>query len=286
MVGTDGDNRDIVHSRDTVGAAYVSYFGNKKGSPLPLDTRRHPQWMLLLGEAGIGKTRLIEEVGGEAQQQGWGVIWSRMYAQESSIPYRQWIEILRNAALQGLWQMQEIQGMQERQPDVFAPLGILLPELYGDGLHQQHMSHPPSLSPQQEQQRLWEAVLALFTLMSRKRPLLVVLDDLQWADSSSCELLGYLARRLSGQPVQFIGACRESELAPNHVLHGLIAHMQREHTITTLAIEPMTDAQIRLLVGHLSEDMVGYIQRQAAGNPFFAEELALSSDVELTEFPA
>ncbi len=270
------DDRDSVHSRGIVGAAHVSYFGDKKGNSLPLDTQRRSQCLLLSGEAGIGKTRMVEEVGGEAQQQGWGVVWSRMYAQESSIPYRQWIEILRNAVLQGLWQMQEI----EQHSEVFAPLGVLLPELYAS------LPHPPPLSPEQEQQRLWEAILALFTLMSGKRPLLIVLDDLQWADSSSCELLGYLARRLSGQPVQFIGACRESELTPNHVLHGLIAHMQREHTITTLTIEPMTDAQIRMLVGHLSEDMVGYIQRQAAGNPFFAEELALSSDAELTEFSA
>ncbi|MHB8599059.1 MAG: AAA family ATPase [Ktedonobacteraceae bacterium] len=274
FVFTTMEDINNVNSGYVVGAEFGSHFSEKKGNSLPLDTQRRSQWLLLSGEAGIGKTRLVEEVGGEAQQQGWGVVWSRMYAQESSIPYRQWIEILRNAALQGLWQMHEI----EQHSDVFVPLGVLLPELYAS------LPHPPSLSPEQEQQRLWEAVLALFTLMSRQRPLLVVLDDLQWADSSSCELLGYLARRLSGQPVQFIGACRESELAPNHVLHGLIAHMQREHTITTLAIEPMTDVQIRMLVGHLSEDMVGYIQRQAAGNPFFAEELALSTDVELTDF--
>jgi tetratricopeptide (TPR) repeat protein len=276
FVFTTVEDINNVNSRYAVGAESGSHFGEKKGNSLPLDTQRRSQWLLLSGEAGIGKTRLVEEVGSEAQQQGWGVDWSRMYAQESSIPYRQWVEILRNAALQGLWRMQEI----EQHSEVFAPLGVLLPELYAS------LPHPPPLSPEQEQQRLWEAILALFTLMSRKRPLLIVLDDLQWADSSSCELLGYLARRLAGKPVQFIGACRESELAPNHVLHGLIAHMQREHTITTLAIQPLTDAQIRMLVGHLPEAMVGYIQRQAAGNPFFAEELALSSDVALTEFPA
>ena len=250
--------------------------GVKKAAALPLDTKRQAQWMLLLGEAGIGKTRLIEEVGGEAQQRGWGVLWSRMYAQESSIPYRQWIEILRNAALQGLWQVQEIQ----QRPDVFTPLAVILPELQEALPYQPHAS---LLSPQQEQQHLWESVLALFTLMSRKQALLVVLDDLQWADSSSCELLGYLARRLAGQAVVFVGACRESELAPNHVLHGLIAHMQREHTITTLAIQPLTNTEIRTLVGHLPADTVAYIQQQAAGNPFFAEELAFSSDGAFTE---
>ena len=276
FVFTTAGDKDDGNSAYAVGAEYASYLSNKRGGLLPLDTQRRPQWLLLQGEAGIGKTRLVEEVGGEAQSHGWGVIWSRMYAQESSIPYRQWIEILRNALLQGLWQMQEI----EQYPEVFAPLGVLLPELYA------MLPHPSSLLPEQEQQRLWEAVLALFTLMSHHRPLLIVLDDLQWADSSSCELLGYLARRLSGQPVLFIGACRESELAPNHILHGLIAHMQREHTITTLSIQPLTNEHIRKLVGYLPENVVGSIQQQAAGNPFFAEELALAAGTELTESTA
>ncbi len=268
------------HSRPLVGReteletireyVFTSRSGEKKSGPLPLDTLRRPQWLVLLGEAGIGKTRLIEEVSSEVQQRGWDVIWSRVYAQESSIPYRQWIELLRSTLMQGLWQVQEIQ----QQPGVFAPLRVLLSELYDS------LPYLPSLPPQQEQQRLWEAVLALFTLMSQRRPLLVVLDDLQWADSSSCELLGYLARRLAGSPVLFVGACRESELAPNHVLHGLIAHMQREHTISTLSIQPLTNEQINMLVGHLPEDTVSYIQQQAAGNPFFAEELALSLSTE------
>ncbi len=271
-----GREAELAALHEFVFTAADSHGDAQKAGALPLDTKRRAQWMLLMGEAGIGKTRLIEEVGSEAQQQGWGILWSRMYAQESSIPYRQWIEIVRSAASQGLWQVQEL----EQRPNVFAPLGVLLPELQDVLPYQLHAS---SLSPQQEQQRLWESVLALFTLMSRKQALLVVLDDLQWADSSSCEFLGYLARRMAGQAVVFVGACRESELAPNHVLHGLIAHMQREHTITTLAIQPLTNTQIRTLVGHLPADVVAYIQQQAAGNPFFAEELAFSSAVAVAE---
>ena len=64
---------------------------------LPLDTQRTSQCVILLGEAGIGKTRLAEELGREAQQRGWSILWSRAYAQESGIPYSFWTDNLRNA---------------------------------------------------------------------------------------------------------------------------------------------------------------------------------------------
>ncbi|HEY6541719.1 MAG TPA: tetratricopeptide repeat protein, partial [Ktedonobacteraceae bacterium] len=110
-------------------------------------------------------------------------------------------------------------------------------------------------------------------------PLLIVLDDVQWADGSSCEMLGYLARRLQGHPIALLATCRETELAANSVLHSLLSHMQREHAVEYARVEPLTDAQIATLVAHLPGNLVQHIQAQAAGNPFFAEELAFSLHV-------
>ncbi len=69
--------------------------GQRRVSGIPLDTQRRPQCALLMGEAGIGKTRLAEEVSREAQRNGWSIIWSRVYPQESGIPYRIWTDVLR-----------------------------------------------------------------------------------------------------------------------------------------------------------------------------------------------
>jgi predicted ATPase/DNA-binding SARP family transcriptional activator len=242
----------------------------KNAAPFSLDTRRAPQCVLLLGDVGIGKTRLAEELGREARRRGWTIAWTRAYAQETNIPYRMWTESLRRAMSQGLWQRQEI----ARHPLIYLALRALLPEL--EELLPQ--VEPAAASPEQEQLRLWEAARALLDTISDSTPLLIVLDDLQWADSSSCELLAYLVRQLRGHPILIAGTCRDIELPPAHPLRALLNDLQREQAIDTLTVQPLSDEQIRALVSGLPEPIVQRIQARAAGNPFFAEELARNTD--------
>src|SRR5579859_252623 len=241
--------------------------GRKKVTSLPLDTQRRPQCMLLVGEAGIGKTRLAEELSQEAQKRGWAVAWSRVYAQESSVPYRQWTEAIRNALAHGLWQRQEI----SKQRVVYQPLSTLLPEL--QDLFPE-VIYPTPQSPEQEQLHLWEAALKLLITISERTPLLLVLDDFHWADASSSELFAYLVRRLHGHSIVIVGTYRDNELPASNPLRPLLTDLQREQVILSIPIQPLSDEQIASLVAHLPGTMVQFIQSKAAGNPFFAEELA------------
>ncbi len=243
--------------------------------------RPRPQFIALMGESGIGKTRLAEETARAALRDGWTVVWSHAYAQESGIPYRMWSEALRGLLEQGIWRPDEMMAEQQTLGHIYPPLKTLLPELQEWWPQEEGRDSPAPynynpLSPEQEQARLREAVYELLTNLSATAPLLIVLDDVQWADGSSCEMLGYLARRLQGHPIALLATCRETELAANTVLHSLLAHMQREHAVEYARIEPLTDAQIATLVAHLPGKLVQHIQAQAAGNPFFAEELAFS----------
>ena len=256
----------------------ASATGRKKDALLFQERQRRPQCILLLGEAGIGKTRLAEELSSEAQKRGWAVAWSRVYAQESGVPYRQWTEVLRNALTQGQWHEQEM----SKHPLIFQPLSMLLPELH-DMLPP--VVFPTALTPEQEQLRLWEATLQLLTMMSERTPLLLVLDDFHWADASSSELFAYLVRRLHGRPVILVGTYRDNELPSTNPLRPLLTDLQREQAIVHLPIHPLTDEQISSLVSHvphLPETLVQYIQDRAAGNPFFAEELARSLETTAT----
>ena len=260
---------EILHRNllTTEQARRMKLAGQKKATGLALDAQRRPQCVILMGDVGIGKTRLAEETGREAKKRGWALAWTRAYAQESSIPYHMWVEALRKAMTQGLWQRQEI----ARRPLIYQSLRTLLPELQ-DLLPQEAL--PPAASPEQEQLRLWEATRALLATISGNTPLFIVLDDLQWADSSSCELLAYLVRQLRGQPVMIVGTCREIELPANHPLRPVLVDLHREQAVETLTIQRLSDEQIGALVSPLPEPVVSYIQASAAGNPFFAEELA------------
>ncbi|HEY0786240.1 MAG TPA: AAA family ATPase, partial [Acidobacteriaceae bacterium] len=264
-------------------AAKFRLTAQKRVSAATLDPHRRPQCVLLMGDVGIGKTRLAEEMGREAKRRGWAVAWSRVYAQEGTIPYRLWIEVLRKAMVQGVWQRQEI----NKRPIVFQSLSNLLPELQE---MMTQVSYPSSLSPEQEQLRLWEAVKELLILISESTPLLIALDDLQWADSSSCELLAYLARRTHGYPIVIVCTCRDMELPQDHPLRPLLTDLRRENAIESLPLEPLSPDQIASLVTQVtqvSEPMVQRISTRAAGNPFFAEELARTIETEpsLAETP-
>ncbi len=289
---------------------------------LPLDTQRTSQCVVLLGEAGIGKTRLAEELGREAQQRGWSILWGRAYSQESGIPYRIWSDILRKAyeldaslpvrvsapvskgrGVSSLTRSeqdddarplgmphidQDIMYQSSQNPDlarpqmqliadrdaINRPLQVIIPELWVASRD----SSPVAviMEPEQEQLRLREAAYKLLTTLCQKKPLLVVLDDLQWADGSSYELLGYLGRHVHRTPIFLLATCRWNESTKS--LGKMIDHMQREHTITMLPVEPLTRDEIAQLIEHVPIQQVPRIQTQAAGNPFFAEELARSTN--------
>ncbi|GCE12653.1 tetratricopeptide repeat protein [Tengunoibacter tsumagoiensis] len=244
----------------------------------------HTHFILLKGDAGIGKTRLAEEFSLEAYVRGWTVAWSRSYEQEGTIPYRPWTELLRTLLpsptfFSELIQMAMLPG--QVNSDTSSPLRLdrliaLLPEL----AHYIHTltpslnrSHTP-LPHEQERLHLWEAALGLLGLLGKIHPLLLVLDDLHWADESSMELLTYLIHHLRGRRVLLVGTCREGELPPHHKLRTLIADLQREQVISVLSVPPLTNAQIGSLVSYMPKSIVQSIQTQASGNPFFAEELA------------
>ncbi len=247
---------------------------------------RNPHVLLLMGESGIGKTRLAEELSHEANTRGWAVAWTRSYEQEGSVPYRPWIELLRTL-LQHVPTELLVSGVISRAGEEMLStshytstslerLSTLLPELC-DILPQNSKTYQ-QLPPEQERLHLWEATFGLLSILSKITPLLLVLDDLHWTDGSSRELLAYISRHIQGERILLLGTCRDVELSPNHGLRSLIADLRREQAITTVAVQPLTQSQIGKLVAHLPRNIVHSIQTQAAGNPFFAEELARVSE--------
>ena len=256
------------------------------GAPVAGGTTRNPHVLLLMGEAGIGKTRLAEELSHEANTRGWVVAWTRAYEQEGTVPYRPWIELLRTLLQHVPTELlvssvssrtnEEVTSAVHYAPTSLERLSTLLPELR-DILPQSGRAYP-QLPPEQDRLHMWEATSGLLSLLSKTAPLLLVLDDLHWTDSSSRELLAYITRHIQDERIVLLGTCRDVELAPSHGLRTLIADLRREQAIVTVAVQPLTLSQIGTLVAHLPQNIVHSIQSQAAGNPFFAEELARVSE--------
>src|SRR6266567_467237 len=197
---------------------------------------KQPHFLLLTGEAGIGKTRLVEELSLEAYTQGWLVAWNQANEQERHLPYRPWETLLHTLP---------------------SPSRLAQPHVH-----------------QQERVHLWDEVLKLLNTGSQIYPLLFILDDLQWVDEESIDLLGYLIHHLQEQRILLIATCRDEELAQAQKLHVLIAEMQRKQALVTLPVQTLTAMEIGTLLGHLPAEIAQGTQAQAAGNPFFAQELA------------
>ena len=272
------------------------HIGSETDMALSSSQSGKAHFLLLRGEPGIGKTRMVEELSLEAYNRGWIVAWSRSYEQESAIPYHPWIEILRTLLHSDLTfseLMTSCAIAQESQTLSGQPLK--LDQLYRDSKAGPHSllselaahiytTRPtPSISHEQKRLHLWEAILGLLTTLSNFHPLLLVFDDLHWADDSSIELLTYLAHHLQEQGVLLIGTCRDGELAPQHKLRLLTAELQRKQAMTLISAHPLTQSQIGTLVSHLPTKLISSIQMQSSGNPFFAEELARSIAMTLGE---
>lgn len=281
LVGRDPEMHTLDQLLDQVESMRVRQSPMYSAQALFQEVRRTPRarCLVLMGEAGIGKTRLAEETARDAQRRGWSVVWSRTYDQERGIPYRLWTAALRSV----LTHAPDLarQATEFASAAIYQPLRNLVPEIQEvlgnpDTRNGAEPTFYDSLSPEQEELRLREAVYTFLTTLSFNSPLLIVLDDIHWADDSSSQMLGYLTRRMTDHPIMILATCRETELAAHRVLSGLIAHMQREQVIDILHIQPLSDEHIGALVSYLPSPVITQIQNQVAGNPFFAEELAYS----------
>ncbi|HVU68871.1 MAG TPA: AAA family ATPase [Ktedonobacteraceae bacterium] len=280
LVGREAEMRILGHILEQVESMRARQSPAYSAQVLFQEARRTPRahCLVMMGEAGIGKTRLAEETARDAQRRGWSVVWSRAYEQERGIPYRLWTAALRGV----LTHAPDVarQATEFTSTAIYQPLRNLVPEIQDvldvEGKMSAEAALYDSLSPEQEELRLREAFYTFLTTLSFNSPLLIVLDDVHWADDSSSQMLGYLTRRMTDHPIVILATCRETELAAHRILSGLIAHMQREQVIELVHIQPLSDEHIGALeqVSGLPSPVITQIQNQAAGNPFFAEELA------------
>lgn len=227
----------------------------------------HAHMLLIEGEAGIGKTRLAEELLEWANRQAIPTARTRSYAAEGSLAYAPVIEWLRSPAL--------AVNLAALEPIWRTDVARLLPELLTDfpGL-----PAPEALTERWQRQRLFEALARAVTVDDR--PKLLLIDDLQWCDQETMEWLRFLLRFAPTAPLLVLGTVRveEVEIAVDHPLHALIRELSAsdQFTVTALsALNPLETNELALQVSDqpLNDAMSTQLFATSEGNPLFIVEM-------------
>jgi DNA-binding SARP family transcriptional activator len=225
--------------------------------------------VLISGEAGIGKTRLVQTLADQQQWRGMRILQGRCFEFERLVSYQPFAEILRaipddltNAAL------------AELPPWMVTQINRLTPE---------RASYPSTLTPSAtdviQQTQLFESINQFLIQLSTRAPILLVLEDLHWATDSVLQLLHYLARQLITQPLLIVGTLRPEAVAPAHPLATVGRRLDRDGLARRLQLERLSQAAVAQLIRQMSGDgaaaqtLAERLYQETEGNPFYLIEM-------------
>ncbi len=228
--------------------------------------------VLISGEPGVGKTRLVTEFVRTAHHDGGLVLWGRC-DEELDVPYQPFAEALR---------LFVGSISDDRLSDDLGPfaaeLSVLVPEL---SKRIPGLTIVPVGDADAERHRLFEAVADAFAAIARTDPVALVLDDIHWADKPSLLLLRYLLRRSEPIGLLVLGTYRDTDLDRSHPLADVLADLRRETGVERVDLGGLDLAEIysfmELAAGHdLDEpalELARAVHRETEGNPFFLSEM-------------
>jgi class 3 adenylate cyclase len=230
--------------------------------------------VMVSGEPGIGKTRLADEVGVYARLGGAQVLTGRCYEAESSVPYMPFVEAMRAyvATRPPDELRQELGGAASDVAKLVSDIRDRIPDLPSAPRHE----------GEEERYRLFEGVASFLVNAAGSTPVILVLDDLHWADAPSLRLLQHLARRLTDSRLLVIGTYRDVELSRRHPLTQTLAELRREHAYQRIGLQGLSRAEVREFLAGITERevepaeeaLVDAFYRATEGNPYFLEEMA------------
>jgi len=226
--------------------------------------------LLLVGEPGIGKTRTASELCTYARLRGAQALIGRCYEGEGAPAYWPWVQAIRSY-VEGCDAVELQSEMGPGAADIAQVVSAVHVKLPG-------LTAPPPIEPDQARFRLFDSITTFLKNASRRQPLVLLLDDLHWADKASLLLLQFLARDLAGARLLVLGTYRDVELGRQHPLAQTLAELARAQTGTRVLLrglgEPEVAHYIEMTAGSTPSDaLVAAVFRETEGNPFFLSEV-------------
>ncbi len=224
----------------------------------------HPHYLFLIGEAGIGKTRLAQELLGWVTHQGFPTATAHCYAAEGSLTYTPVIAWLRSPVIH--------QTLRTFDALWRGELARLLPELI---IEQPDLPLPTPITQGWQRQLFFEALAR--AVLHQNKPLLLFVDDLQWADSDTIEWLHYLSLFDPKARLLLLATVRREELNADRPLQALLTSLQREKLLTEMMLGPLNAEETATLAMHLggralSPTQAAHLHQTTEGNPLFVVE--------------
>jgi DNA-binding winged helix-turn-helix (wHTH) protein/tetratricopeptide (TPR) repeat protein len=226
--------------------------------------------VFLVGEPGIGKTRTAEELGALARQRGARVHGGRCYEDDGPPAFWPWVQILRGC-------VRDVDA--HRLASELGPAAAEIAEIVPDVRHSlPPLPAAPALPPEQARFRLFDGVARFLGLVAQARPLVLLLDDLHWADKPSLLLLQFLAREIRDARVLLVGTYRDVELRRQHPLAQVLGDLAREPLCGRVLLRGLAPADVEQYIGGILGSrppaaVVTEVHRMTEGNPFFVGEI-------------
>jgi predicted ATPase len=223
------------------------------------------------GVLGVGKTRIAAEFAAEASARGFFTLIGGCYDRDNALPFNPFVEMLESAMAQSTSPNAFLAALG----DDAGEMARLMPQLRR--LFPQ-IPPPLELSPEQSRRILFNAVLELLGRTAASGPLLLLFEDLHWADEGTLSLLNHIARSISNIPVLLLGTFRDNEIDSAAPLARTLDELLRIHMLERISLRGLPQTAVAEMIRALSgreppHEVVNFIYSGTDGNPLFVEEL-------------